>query len=624
MTNARQESRFLSRGIDYLGDLGAKLKDLQGYATLAHELLQNADDAHGVSAFTFNIREDALVVDNNATFSDCGQIHLPECPWKTDPARGHRCDFHRFRRIASGDKRSQANTTGAFGIGFISVYQITDNPELFSAGRHWLLHEERDESQRIEICPGCSACKDSNLPNTRFYLPWASDPASVLRTALRAEATTPETPANLIIELQASLPTAMLFLKHLDRVSVLQDGKALRTLERVPPTNGDLLLTDNNKNDRIWHILKGNFAEKAAALRAAYPNKIEEKRSAEVVLAIPQTDLDNGLLCACLPTQFTTGLPFHINADFFPSNDRKRIILEQDYQSVWNREAIQAAARALADNIAILPARLGHVRFWSLLARVHDAAAEAQAGHRDKVFDAFWTALAPKLASLPIVFTTTKTWRKPSETFLLYSKDEASALPLLEHLGLSMVNEALFPHHNLLRGNPIGVGILTTEQFSQALKNQNLTRRLPKEEWPAFLKQKDALTTLWQQTGHLLARPQLPIHKRTAFVSLSSLAIALGRDGALWPCSQLFRADDTTRLLFSNLDPTIPFAASALDEHTFFADLCPRFGIRAAIAHLENLGKEAITKAIAEKRLSLRTCSPGSTATKQTFSPRPI
>ena len=36
--------QYLSRGIDYLGDLGAKLRDLQGYKTLANELIQNADD----------------------------------------------------------------------------------------------------------------------------------------------------------------------------------------------------------------------------------------------------------------------------------------------------------------------------------------------------------------------------------------------------------------------------------------------------------------------------------------------------------------------------------------------------------------------------------------------------
>lgn len=605
MSIPTQESRFLSRGIDYLGDLGAKLKDLQGYATLAHELLQNADDAQGVSAFTFNVRDDALLVDNNATFSDCGQIASAECPWKTDPAKLHRCDFHRFRRIASGDKRGQANTTGAFGIGFISVYQITDNPELFSAGRHWLIHEERDEDHRIEQCTGCPACKDPGLPNTRFYLPWASDPTSALRTALRAEATTPETFANLIKELQASLPTAMLFLKHLDKVAVLEDGKPLRTLERVPPTNGELLLTDNNKNDRIWYILKGNFAEKAAALRAAYPNKIEDKRSSDIALAIPHADLENGLFCACLPTQHGTGLPFHINADFFPSNDRKRIILEQDYQSAWNRAAIHAAASTLADNFGLLPARLGHLRFWALLSRLQQVANEANAGHTEKTLADFWTLVTPKLPALPIVFTTVKAWRKPSEAFLLYSKEEAAALPLLEKLNVPIVNEELRPHHNLLSGNIVGVKTLSASNFSEALKAQGLTKHLPKEQWPDFLKQPGALASLWQQVEKLVSRHAMHAFRRLALDDFKPLSLVLGRDGALWPCKSIYRADDGTRILFSALDPTIPFAAPEIEDHACLQELCVNFGVYAAVHHLQQLGKDGLSKAIQGKRLNL-------------------
>src|SRR5438552_3940447 len=105
-------STFLSRGIDYLGDLGAKLRDLQGYRTLAHELIQNADDAPTATSMTFDVRIDALVVDNDGVFRDCGQIEESECPWKQDGIHNHRCDFHRFRHVASGDKRGEADTTG--------------------------------------------------------------------------------------------------------------------------------------------------------------------------------------------------------------------------------------------------------------------------------------------------------------------------------------------------------------------------------------------------------------------------------------------------------------------------------------------------------------------------------
>src|SRR3990172_7943920 len=80
--------QFLSRGIDYLGDLGAKLRDLQGYRTLAHELIQNADDAARATSMSFDVGDEALVVDNDGVFSDCGQVEETECPWSTDGTPG--------------------------------------------------------------------------------------------------------------------------------------------------------------------------------------------------------------------------------------------------------------------------------------------------------------------------------------------------------------------------------------------------------------------------------------------------------------------------------------------------------------------------------------------------------
>lgn len=163
-----QRPRTLSRGIDYLGDLGAKLRDLQGDRTLAYELIQNADDAPTAASMWFDVRSETLIVENDGIFSDCDRVEESECPWKRDPGRGYRCDFHRIRNIGSGDKRAEPNTTGAFGIGFITVYQITDSPEIISGGRHWRLYEERPEDQRIEVCPGCSECQSVNPPGTRL------------------------------------------------------------------------------------------------------------------------------------------------------------------------------------------------------------------------------------------------------------------------------------------------------------------------------------------------------------------------------------------------------------------------------------------------------------------------
>src|ERR1035441_2515007 len=86
-----------------------------------------------------------------------------------------------FRRVAGGDKRNREGAIGAFGIGFFSAYQITDQPELTSGGRRWIIRPTQPENQRIE-----QVLTDESR-DTVFRLPWALDGQSSLRLALHVE-----------------------------------------------------------------------------------------------------------------------------------------------------------------------------------------------------------------------------------------------------------------------------------------------------------------------------------------------------------------------------------------------------------------------------------------------------
>lgn len=250
---------FLSQGVDYLGFLEAKLRDLQGYATLAYELIQNADDAQAPS-MVFDVQDKALVVENTSTFSDCGQVEADECPWKNE--RGHRCDFHRFRKVASGDKREQEGTTGAFGIGFISVYQITDSPELISGKRHWIIRPDAEETRRIEA----RSVEGATFEGTRFIFPWALDEMSPLRQRLRTQAVRMPDIADAFIDvLSKALPDAILFLKHVRRIELRRNGTVAATVQRVD--NGDQVVVQNSEELRLWRTLSGSFDREADRLK---------------------------------------------------------------------------------------------------------------------------------------------------------------------------------------------------------------------------------------------------------------------------------------------------------------------------------------------------------------------
>jgi len=146
-------STYRTLEVDFLGALANALVDLRGSATLAFELIQNADDADGATRMSFDVRDEALVVENDGLFTDCDDQDSPECPWME--TRRTRCDFHSFRLVQGGTKRDRDDTTGAFGIGFTSVYQITDQPELTSGSRQWVvrLGAVLELSQRIGDLP---------------------------------------------------------------------------------------------------------------------------------------------------------------------------------------------------------------------------------------------------------------------------------------------------------------------------------------------------------------------------------------------------------------------------------------------------------------------------------------
>src|SRR5262249_3624787 len=151
-------------------------------------------------------------------------------------------------------------------------------------------------------------------------------------------------------------------------IDVRRDGVNLCSFQRAVERDC-VTLRSAGSQDRVWHLVHGDFELEAARLRTKHGvDRIEPKRTSKVTLAIPSASGVTGLLSACLPTEHDVGLPFHLNADFFPTNDRKRVILDADYQSEWNRTAIAAAANALGINLGRLTKLLRPQHFWSFVA----------------------------------------------------------------------------------------------------------------------------------------------------------------------------------------------------------------------------------------------------------------
>lgn len=559
---SKVEPTYLSQGVSYLGFLAQQLGDLRGKTTLAHELIQNADDAKddngnlAATKITFDVTDEALLVHNDAVFRDS--------------------DFKRMQMVASGSKRNEdgARTTGAFGIGFISVYQVTDRPEIHSAGRRWILRPDEPEERRIE-----EWSEPSMTPNkgTLFKLPWAFKESSV-REGLKSSLVDAGYIESFVLELKESLPKAILFLKSLECIELRHNSKIISRIEKT--SEGNLVVVADQVNDTCtWMVLNTDFSAETQSLFSRFPGLINGNLSSHVRVAIPDSPSSKGLLYATLPTEELTHLPFHIDADFYPTSDRKSIAFEDssDYRSEWNRAALNAAASAIKSNLLLLRNALGDdaSEFWRFLGQIQNAHQEHQGNHR-KPLGVFWDTLLPALAKCPVAFTESGKWLVPSRVRISTRQEQVDALSVYETLGFEIVHRDLSSYRNILIRNDVGVRTLTLSEICDALKRKGLYGKPC--HVPEDFQTRESLSLFWKGIFAVAGREK---------EALREYALAPGLDGRLYPCRSAFRSDECTRELFASI---LPDDCSFLQEEDVIQDLidlCSRFTAERAVEFLE-------------------------------------
>ena len=565
-----QEPEFLFQGINYLGLLSKQLADLRGMPTLANELIQNADDAKDESGefsatrMTFDVTDDALVVSNDAVFREI--------------------DFNRLQDVAGGSKRREFGdpTTGAFGVGFISVYQITDRPEIRSAGRHWILRPEADENCRIAQYEDPSMNRERG---TVFKLPWAFHDSHV-RRQLREQAVDRSSLEVFTHELRESIPRAILFLKNVSEINLYRNGSLVMRTRCIRKPG--LRIVTCNEATFSFGIIEGSFEGEAEMLRDRYP-AIEANRSSVVRLGIPFAAQSEGLFFAALPTQQETGLPFHIDADFYPSSDRRSIALENsyDYRSEWNRAAIRAAAAAFGNSLVTLRDMFSGDPngFWRLLNNVRQVHVKYKSDSLQPL-GAFWEAICPPLSTAPIVYAESGQWIRPMNARITVGIAEREAVTAFRALDIQLVHDSLRRYQNILTSGDVGVSTIGMEDIRKGLKNLGLIGR--PQSIPHDLVRTETLQLLWSGIYSIVQRSRQRGASRAGEQFLKECVIAPGLDGQLWPCKAVYRADERTRELLSDLLAGDRSFLSIMNI-PLLNELCPLLTPSAAIAELRRL-----------------------------------
>lgn len=549
---------------DLIGNIRQVLAGLQGYETMALELLQNADDA-GATRVRFDVRNDRLIIAHDSEFTACA-LQTKRCPWSTEgnPAGSYRpCDFHAVSRMAAAGKSREQGQIGRFGIGFVSVFQVCDTPTIRSAG----------VEMSLDPVTGASPIRfKATAPGTEVELVWARQ-----RTETRRELQQSPVPNDICGLMEAALRKVtregLLFLRRVREVEIARSG-SLKTSIRIhrQPEASRVRVTSPEYDDD-WFLLTTDAAEPAQELYRAYDELAELQRDTSVQIAFRCSDplLSPGLLYAFLPTGQSARLPCHINADFFPRQDRRSIVTTGGgHQPAFNELLLGVAAAKIGQSIDVLKQELGPVATWDLFHAAGELE-DAEAG-----FGAFWTELQAAAQRHDVGYTITEKWAPLASCVLppadLVEGEEAAATAI----GLSIIAHEIRPRRNILQR--LGARQLNLGRLVDALEAVDLAA--PADGAPSV-----DMPALWSLTNRLL---QVEGGDRSALVKrLTAAKFVLNFEGDLTSIDRLYRPPSgvTLRELRRFL-PSLPLLSEEASQHPALLALVDEIDLVVVASHL--------------------------------------
>ena len=118
--NDRVEDYKVFSKRDYRGYFRSVIDKYPDSAHFVYELLQNADDANATEAYVI-LKKDRLIFKHNGT------KHFDVTPLEAKEVG----DINSITGIGNSSKTDTQNKIGKFGVGFKSVFQYTDTPEIY-------------------------------------------------------------------------------------------------------------------------------------------------------------------------------------------------------------------------------------------------------------------------------------------------------------------------------------------------------------------------------------------------------------------------------------------------------------------------------------------------------------
>ncbi|KAM5132594.1 sacsin-like [Mantella aurantiaca] len=386
---------FFQRSPPFLIQLQNILRKYPDGGQILKELIQNADDAKATEViFLYDEREygtdtlyskdlhviqgPALLAYNNETFTDQ--------------------DWDGIQRPGNSIKRKDPDTVGRFGLGFNSVYHITDYPAIFSGknigfldpqeqifhrgGCLWNIEKGGRDLEKLsdQFQPFRKALealgkdrweeilRSGRFNGTLFRFPLRRDPTEISENIYDSEKV-----RELFKSFIRDASISLLFLRHVTKVSLknIDKGGALTTLltvevstkETATSKSADLDIKTHikvttlesvgeEKEDGKWLVTSTTIQGDAFPELTELSSKLCNKPALDLAYPLSEAGMDlyGGRLSCVLPLpdkeENRTGLPLVINGCFDLTDDRRSLKwpeVDQQYDEAakWNHILVE-------------------------------------------------------------------------------------------------------------------------------------------------------------------------------------------------------------------------------------------------------------------------------------------
>ena len=595
------ESRTSRYGVDLIGQIDANLTLLRGYGVMALELIQNADDARATE-ISLDITDSALIVRNDAEFSSCSDRQNDAC-LRDAVTSGEMCDWHAFSLISSGAKSERSvTTTGRFGLGFTSVYQITDNPEVECSGSKLIIKPDQDSSiwKQTTIKPG-----------TSFTLPWAFDAEAPVRRRLKnVGVVTVETLSEVLTQINETSAESLVFLKNLKKISILNHGKVKSIYTREYVSDKNLLTVTHQPSGKVteYFYVSSDFTNALNFLEVKFPRDLGKKnRRHDIEIAIPKEfdSSKSGLIYAYLPTERNTLMPMSINGDFYPDSSRKDIILNRqsgnDASSEWNRTIVECSAELFNNFLKEIFQFLGYKKFWLLIQSIFDLNEQIRAYGSDTsdCFGSFWSRFGLQSGEVAIIPMegNEEISKRILGSFLLEGDDVKEKRQAVKTLGISTPSHKIQKQFEVLK--VLGIEDIDFNVIVDALSKAQWVTQPKDIIMPNDTEFKDLYLPVYTLLDSYIPRENASLIFRDSLIKYRVMPLLISHSGDVsTPADLYFTENADLQNMAINLDPELKFLNAELMKFSRIKGSCREFRTSDALQLIERvlqkLGKPSL------------------------------